>query len=175
MNEYYKGGGLVLNHSNNANVPTSGTIELDDFYGASNTSPSDNQFSFTAGSYSVPGAKFGDTQNGVNPGNMGSFTDSTFTNPAGTTTFTVAQFYHTVTNITTTAQFALSGNYNGQTLAAATGYSHVVTFSQGSTAITTDPTQGNGVYLTNSNVTAWSVLSAQGTMPSSGSVTITIS
>ena len=41
MNEYYRGGSLVSDHSNNANVPTSGTIDLQDFYGANNTSPSD--------------------------------------------------------------------------------------------------------------------------------------
>jgi len=39
MNEYYKGGSYVLNHSNNANVPTSGVIDLQDFYGANNTNP----------------------------------------------------------------------------------------------------------------------------------------
>lgn len=41
MNEYYRGGSLVADHSNNGNVPTSGTIDLQDFYGANNTSPSD--------------------------------------------------------------------------------------------------------------------------------------
>jgi len=42
MSEYYKGGGLVANHSNNPNVPTSGAISLSNFYGASNTPPSVN-------------------------------------------------------------------------------------------------------------------------------------
>jgi hypothetical protein len=35
LNEYYKGGGLVPNIPANANVPTSGTISLSQFYGAS--------------------------------------------------------------------------------------------------------------------------------------------
>ena len=39
LSEYYKGGGLVANHSNNPNVPTSGTISLSNFYGANNTAP----------------------------------------------------------------------------------------------------------------------------------------
>ena len=39
LSEYYKGGGLVGNHSNNPNVPTSGTISFSNFYGANNTSP----------------------------------------------------------------------------------------------------------------------------------------
>ena len=41
MNEYYRGGSLVSDHSNNGNVPTSGLIDLQDFYGANNTSPND--------------------------------------------------------------------------------------------------------------------------------------
>ena len=41
LNEYYRGGSLVDNHSNNGNVPTSGTIDLQDFYGANNDSPDD--------------------------------------------------------------------------------------------------------------------------------------
>jgi hypothetical protein len=55
MNEYYRGGGLVTDHSNNSNVPTSGTIDLQDFYGANNTSPSDLVFVFTPAS---DGGKF---------------------------------------------------------------------------------------------------------------------
>ncbi len=47
MSEYYKGGGLVANHSGNPNVPTSGAISLSNFYGASNTPPSVNTWSST--------------------------------------------------------------------------------------------------------------------------------
>lgn len=36
LNEYYRGGGLVPDVSLNNNVPTSGTISLEDFYGATN-------------------------------------------------------------------------------------------------------------------------------------------
>ena len=53
MNEYYRGGSLVANHSNNGNVPTSGQIQLDDFYGANNTSPAPTVYNYsmtTAGS-----------------------------------------------------------------------------------------------------------------------------
>jgi len=42
LSEYYKGGSFVANHSNNANVPTSGTISLSNFYGQDNTNPVDN-------------------------------------------------------------------------------------------------------------------------------------
>tara|TARA_B100000123_G_scaffold263421_1_gene232461 strand:+ start:71 stop:682 length:612 start_codon:yes stop_codon:yes gene_type:complete len=47
MSEYYRGGGLVANHSNNANVPTSGTISLSNFYGQSNTSPAPTSYSYS--------------------------------------------------------------------------------------------------------------------------------
>ena len=47
MNEYYRGGSLVANHSNNGNVPTSGQIQLDDFYGANNTSPVPTVYSYS--------------------------------------------------------------------------------------------------------------------------------
>jgi len=57
LSEYYRGGSLVANHSNNANVPTSGTIQLDDFYGASNTSPTDRTLTFYAGWYYQPVGK----------------------------------------------------------------------------------------------------------------------
>ena len=41
LNEYYRGGSLVPNHSNTASIPTSGTIDVQDFYGTSATSPLD--------------------------------------------------------------------------------------------------------------------------------------
>jgi hypothetical protein len=47
MNEYYRGGSLVANHSNNSGVPTSGQIQLDDFYGANNTSPVPTVYSYS--------------------------------------------------------------------------------------------------------------------------------
>ena len=57
MSEYYKGGGLVANHSNNPNVPTSGAISLSNFYGANNTAPyvADTTAGFTSdyGSYTI--------------------------------------------------------------------------------------------------------------------------
>ena len=47
LSEYYRGGSFVANHSNNANVPTSGTISLSDFYGQSNTSPAPTVYNYT--------------------------------------------------------------------------------------------------------------------------------
>ena len=54
INEYYRGGGLVPNHSNTSSIPTSGTIDVQDFYGTSATAPLDlthniNMKQFTQG------------------------------------------------------------------------------------------------------------------------------
>lgn len=50
LSEFYRGGSLVPDTATNAGVPTSGTISLSYFYGASAAVPS---YAFTAGSYSV--------------------------------------------------------------------------------------------------------------------------
>lgn len=47
LSHYYRGGGLVANHSNNSSVPTSGTISLSNFYGQSNTSPAPTSYSYS--------------------------------------------------------------------------------------------------------------------------------
>ena len=62
LSEYYKGGSLVANHSNNANVPTSGTISLSNFHGQSNTSPIDNTYVIN-GVSGTRGAMFGSAVN----------------------------------------------------------------------------------------------------------------
>tara|TARA_X000000950_G_scaffold116577_1_gene146305 strand:- start:1242 stop:2000 length:759 start_codon:yes stop_codon:yes gene_type:complete len=64
LSEYYKGGSFVANHSNNANVPTSGTISLSNFHGQSNTNPTDNSVTIN-GSSGTRGVIFG---SGVNYG-----------------------------------------------------------------------------------------------------------
>ena len=47
LNEYYRGGSLVPTHSGTASIPTSGTIQVDDFYGTSSASPLDLTHVFT--------------------------------------------------------------------------------------------------------------------------------
>lgn len=105
MNEYYKGGSLVLNHSNNANVPTSGTIQLDDFYGQSNAQPFDASIAGTAGTTSFGGKDFTNTYKGVNRINSGginaaaygSWSDDDFTNPSNSSSFGI-QTLETITS-----------------------------------------------------------------------------
>ncbi len=50
MNEYYRGGSLVPSHGNTTGIPSSGTIQLDDFHGTSATSPDDVTLQFTPAS-----------------------------------------------------------------------------------------------------------------------------
>lgn len=48
INEYYRGGARVANHSNNGNVPTSGTIALSNFHGQNNTAPGPSSYNYSA-------------------------------------------------------------------------------------------------------------------------------
>lgn len=138
MNEYYRGGSLVANHTNNSNIPTSGTIDLADFYGANNTAPIDNQISGTLASDLPPipnkynaqktGAAIAGQNGVVNQNGFGSFTDNTFTNPAGTTTFTVTSMHVSGSDILPNdfaTTIGLLGNYSGQSWNAVTGRSYI--------------------------------------------------
>ena len=88
MNEYYRGGSLVSDHSNNSNVPTSGTIDLQDFYGANNTSPSDLTAVITPalkpGKYAPSGYSSGES--------FGSVSDSSIN--VGGTSYTLVDAYN---------------------------------------------------------------------------------
>jgi len=88
MNEYYRGGSLVSDHSNNANVPTSGTIDLQDFYGANNTSPSDLVLVITPATNS---GKYPDSGYSSSVG-FGSISDSSLL--IGATSYTANQVYN---------------------------------------------------------------------------------
>tara|TARA_B000000532_G_scaffold45817_1_gene34642 strand:+ start:1153 stop:1803 length:651 start_codon:yes stop_codon:yes gene_type:complete len=139
MSEYYRGGSLVANHSNNGNVPTSGTISLSNFYGQNNQSPVNLTCAGTLATFYPAINKYNAVRNGVtgNVGNLGShvpypsgtITDATFTNSGGTTTFTLSSFYSQTDTIfpnDSTANIRLVGNYSGSTFNAVTGYSNVV-------------------------------------------------
>jgi len=138
MNEYYKGGSLVLNHSNNANVPTSGTIQLDDFYGQNNAQPFDASIAGTAGTSSSPGGKdFPSTAHrGVNTGSFGfilgathfgSWSDQTITNTSGGTSFTVRDLQTNTNSATgTSVQINIDGDHSSSSsLSALTGWRYI--------------------------------------------------
>ena len=130
MNEYYRGGSLVANHSNNGNVPTSGTIDLQDFYGANNTSPTDYTVEITNGSHTVSGGKFApdNIYRGVNTTTrrsgtaFGSFANSnnTITTSEGTFTITALYTVHT-SSIAIVGYIALSGNQGGGSFESVVG------------------------------------------------------
>jgi|9_EtaG_2_1085328.scaffolds.fasta_scaffold03100_13 hypothetical protein len=140
MSEYYRGGSNVPNHGNTTNIPTSGQISFSNFYGTSNTAPIDNQISGTLGADSPPipnkynaqktGAAIAG-QNGINStAGFGSFsgTNNTFTNPAGTTTFTVTSMYVSGSDILPNdfqTTIGLLGNFSGQTWNQTTGRSTI--------------------------------------------------
>lgn len=66
INEYYRGGSNVPNSSANSSIPTSGQIQLDDFYGGT-ASSSDNTFNFTMSTGSS-GGKISFTSVGASDG-----------------------------------------------------------------------------------------------------------
>ena len=114
MNEYYKGGSLVSNHSNNANVPTSSTISLSNFYGQSNTSPTPTQHNYnmtgaTAGTLCI-GAGISGASNGH--GAFGSISP----NPQSTAFAsgwnpTIMEFSGTTVKSNTTIALEISGSH----------------------------------------------------------------
>jgi len=181
LTEYYKGGGLVLNHSNNASVPTStssgGQIRLSDFYGQSNASPSDYSISITAGQVSVTDKFSTSYYNGVNTttdqsgSTFGSFSDNSISTSEGT--FTVTRIYsvHTA-SLTITAYVGLSGNHGGGSFESVVG-SGYTRWKIGTTTYITD-TGNAGAYTSSTNDTRYS-LSQTTTMPSSGNHTMTLS
>ena len=190
MTEYYKGGGLVLNHSNNASVPTSGQIRLSDFYGQSNTQPFDASVTGTCGLTTESGKGFLHSRRGIDTltsylfvnHNKGSWSDASFTNPAGSTTFTIGNLETKEFTINAPGQkdvrVALAGNVGvGGSFSAATGWRYI---KNGSTIIFDSNNAGNGALIPlSTTATEWFVdrtaNSHQNHMPSSGSHTFTLS
>jgi hypothetical protein len=79
LSEMYRGGSFVANHSNNGNVPTSGTISLSNFYGQNNTAPNWSM-TLTVGSITGKISEFGYGAAGYGQNNnpsYGSVSDNT--------------------------------------------------------------------------------------------------
>ena len=179
LSEYYRGGGLVANHSNNANVPTSGTISLSNFYGANNTAPVtiDNQVSGTFGTAQPGFSKYNDVYRGIITNNQpiaasgGSWSDNTFTNPSGTQTFTLLTMGTFTSTINNSSYIIMPGNIgHGQTFSQLTGRSGI--FKIGGTTYINLGTL-TGTYVSSRNSTQWfSGLVNQ--FPTSGFQTVTI-
>lgn len=133
--EYYRGGSLVPSHGNTSGIPSSGTISFNQFYGKSAQSPTDNSFSGVLANTQPALNKYGVARYGASrsnsptlftntPSPYGSLSDNTFTNPAGTTTLTIDQFWFQTDTLQPngrTITFSLVGNYTGQTWNQVTG------------------------------------------------------
>jgi hypothetical protein len=140
LSEYYRGGSFVANHSNNANVPTSGTISLSNFHGQDNTNPIDNVTTFTGGSAMTRGVMMGTGLNygycdsssagyaGIAYGDGGSVTDGNLNIGNNTTVRNISGAvgaYETDSKQVTSYLFELFFAVSGQTLqSGATGYPH---------------------------------------------------
>ena len=190
MNEYYKGGGLVLNHSNNANVPTSGTISLSNFHGQSNASPNDTSITGTCGQTTESGKGFLHDRRGIDTVTSylfvshakGSWSDASFTNPAGSTTFTIGNLETKEFTINAPGQkdvnVALIGSGGvGSSFSSYTGWRYI---KNGSTIIFDSNNSANGIANPlGTTATIWMVSNTSNShnnhMPSSGTHTFTLS
>lgn len=83
LSEFYRGGSRVANNSNTSSIPTSGTIQVDDFYGTSSAAPLDLSFTMTHGAANIAQGKFvydwrgaSVSGNTITYGVVGSFTDN---------------------------------------------------------------------------------------------------
>ena len=181
MNEYYRGGSLVANHSNNGNVPTSGLIDLQDFYGANNTSPSDYSIGITAGTYTADGGKFAPDSiyNGFNGttdvsgttfGSISS--DNSMTTSEGTFVFTMCFTVH-ATGINLYGYIGIQGDQGTGTFEATIGGTNYDKIKIGGTTYMT-ATSTAGAYQSSPNHTRYQ-LTQNNVMPSSGSQTVTLS
>ncbi len=174
LTHYYRGGqsGLVANHSNNSSIPTSGTIALSNFYGQSNTTPNDLNVAGSCGAYNVPLGKYSEQYQGINSTtdlstvNLGSWSDSSFTNPAGTTTFTMTMAISYTSTLGNNGWLGISGNHGGGSFQSVTGHTQL---RIGGTTYLTDI--GNaGSYISGSNHTRYQ-FTRTNTMPTSGAYT----
>lgn len=119
MSEYYRSGPYVPNYPANAPIPTSGTISINQFYGATNTAPSNTTFAFTAGQY-TSGGKQPTTSTGVNtwnsPFTFGTFSDNTMA--IGGPVYTVVECYDSSNAIIGSAQWRVIGTGAAPSMAA---------------------------------------------------------
>ncbi len=125
LNEYYRGGSLVPNHSNTSSIPTSGTIQVDDFYGTSSASPLDLSFTMTVGDANVTQGKFvfrffgyANTGTPVVLGNVGSISDNSVASggTSGTITGSYQQHYSGWPNASVVGGFAHTINFSSNAI-----------------------------------------------------------
>tara|TARA_B100000123_G_scaffold6404_1_gene4777 strand:+ start:789 stop:1403 length:615 start_codon:yes stop_codon:yes gene_type:complete len=177
MNEYYRGGGLVANHSNNGNVPTSGVIQLDDFYGANNTSPAPTSYSYGITLGSPGGGRAGFASGSGGFGSLSNNPQSTAF--AGGFNPTITEL-STLTSLNKAAQneysffLRVSGNISNSGWTSITVPSGITNSSSNQTLNRSSVTSYN--YNSGSNITSWEFSLGTGGFQfnTSGSGTVTI-
>jgi hypothetical protein len=130
-------------------------MSFNEWYGASaNTGTA----TMSAGSYVVPGAKFGDATYGysswTDPGfyAIGSATDVTMTGADGTN-HTVLYVMEAYSTLFVSGQFSTRGNYNGQSFQSVFGYTKI---KWGGTVVFDNGNASNGSYsASNGGRTVW--------------------
>ncbi len=115
INEYYRGGSLVANNSNTASIPTSGTIQVDDFYGTSSASPLDLTHNINMRSLTQGQGKNIFNLHGYNTTNITSGTNSAsdLSISAGGFSATVIESYKIQGNNNIYAQWVIKFNTGG--------------------------------------------------------------
>lgn len=106
ISEYYRGGGNVPVSSNTSTIPSSGTIDLQDFQNTSNTAPTDSVFSGTVGSFYYSAGKSTYGGAGINSYGLGSFSDNSITTKDGSSTVTVNRMTWNPESVLNTQLFA---------------------------------------------------------------------
>ena len=177
LSEYYKGGGLVGNHSNNPNIPTSGAISFSNFYGANNTAPGNSTATMNAGSH-TDSQKFQTTYNGYSADNVyisdnsntgfGSASDNTIKGSNGTE-YTIIKCYSRTNSVISNFDFTVSGNHGTSTFYSVFGYNNI---KWGSTTVANGGSSISGSYNSSENHTRW--LLGYNAVPS-GNATISFS
>ena len=182
LSEYYRGGSLVPNHGNTSNIPTSGTISVNNFYGTSQQAPIDTSVGGASAANNNYG-KYGSNVRGIQIGNrgtdypaQGTWNNQTFTNSSGNSTFTINRVTLQTSNIITTPSLAveINGNYTGQGMASLAGYNVI---KVGNAALGTFGSNAN--YSNANSTTAMNVTfngnSGLNTINGSGNVTFNFS
>lgn len=160
LNEYYRNGGLVPDHANTASIPTSGLIDVQDFYGTSSASPLDLTHNINMTQFTQGAGKNMFTMYGYSTNFVGSPTPT-----ASDTSITVGGYQATIAasnkiksggniyaawqfefNITGVAQY-LYNNYSGATFQGL-GFEAWNNTSNQASGFTFTPPQASSTFLT---------------------------
>ena len=127
LSEYYRNGPLVPSYPANTGIPTSGTISINNFYGATNTAPANTTFAGTAGQFTTGGTA-PSTETGMRSygSTFGSFSDNSVI--LGGPTYTVRCFYTSSNFAITMSFFSVSGNNSATANRTVTGAPTTLTF-----------------------------------------------